>query len=445
MQGAPGLVTSPNLYTVIAKPSGAGGSVAYKHATGPLRAFQAEALRRFDAETKPLLERRKHTLKADYDAALAARKQARKEGDAGGVASAEAELDRLQIELAAIEVELVPPYVWVNDSTPERLASLMAARGETMAHFDPDASDSVAGLLGTRYGNGAHEADSLHLKSYSRESLSISRQGSGRGGATNVFLESPCMTVLFVLTPDILKKLLSNERMLRGGLLARCLMVNSRARPVPWALNERAGDSVAAERYERAAFAMLNTYRNRSGDASEPIGMTAGAWQIFADRQKQFCDSFDPELSAFEARHVENALRIALVLHAWQHVSLPADGPAILSGQSKSLQKETALAAWKIADWFIAHQEQILEPFREAARSGSFERFAGSIDRRRQSVFGARDLIAARVASDAKEAERIVADWQTAGRVVREPDAEAGPGRPAKPRWRIVKLLRKVS
>ncbi|MEI2421522.1 DUF3987 domain-containing protein, partial [Arthrospira platensis SPKY2] len=106
--------------------------------------------------------------------------------------------------------------------------------------------------------------------------MAISRQGSGRGGSTNVFLSSPCIALLFVATPDVLKKLLSNERMLRGGLLARCLLVNSRARPVPWATSAKLLDPEAAGRYERAAFAMLGSYRNRAAEDVEPVGMTAG-------------------------------------------------------------------------------------------------------------------------------------------------------------------------
>jgi len=41
VRSAPGRVTGPNIYLLVVKPSGAGGSTAYNHATAPLRGFQA--------------------------------------------------------------------------------------------------------------------------------------------------------------------------------------------------------------------------------------------------------------------------------------------------------------------------------------------------------------------------------------------------------------------
>jgi hypothetical protein len=439
VRSAPGMRSAGNLFLMVVKPSGAGGSVAYRFATAPLRGYQAEALRAFDEVTKPKLERERATLRADYEKALSDRKTFRKNDDPDGVSRAEGELDRLQIELAAVEVQLVPPIIWLNDCTPERLASLMAGRGETLAHFDPDGADSVAGILGVRYGKGDHAADSLHLKSYSREAVSISRQGSGRGGASNTFLVSPCLTCLWIITPDIQKKMTASERMLRGGLLARFLVVSSTARPQPWPgdIRELPGD--VAGRYERAAFALLNNYRNRAFGELEPIEMESGAWDLFAEHYRCYCERFDPDFSAFEARHTENAVRLALVLHAWKNIEFPPGEPAKVSAHKLPLEEETARAALQLFYWFAAHQSEMLAPQREALKAGKFDKVRELCTRRNSWIVASRDLIAYRLAASAKVAEAMLAEWETEGRIVREhDDGTPSGGRPRCLRFRVL-------
>lgn len=439
VRSAPGMRSAGNLFLLLVKPSGAGGSVAYRFATAPLRGYQADALRTFDNETKPKLEREKATLRADFEKALSDRKTARKNDDSDGVVRAEAELDRLQVEMVAIDALLVPPVIWLNDCTPERLASLMAARGETLAHFDPDGADSVAGILGVRYGNGDHAADSLHLKSFSRESVSISRQGSGKGGASNTFLVSPCLSCLWIVTPDILKKLVASERMLRGGLLARFLVVSSSARPQPWAVDARELPGDVAGRYERAAFSSLNNYRNRALGELEPIEMESGAWDLFAGHYQRYCERFDPDFSAFEARHTENAVRLALLLHAWRHIEFPPGEPASVCAHNIPLEEETARAALRLFDWFASHQAEMLAPQREAMKAGKFDKVRELCTRRDSWVVSSRDLLSSKLAASAKEAEAMLAEWETQGRIVREHDeGSPGGGRPRGLRFRVL-------
>ena len=435
------MVTAGNLFVLVVKPSGAGGSVAFKHATAPLYGYQATALREFAEVTKPGLEVERATLRADYDKALADRKAARKEGDQDAVNRAEKELKELQTNLDANEALNHPPYIFLSDVPPERMAGLLEARGGTLAHFDSDGSDSVAMILGIRYGNGEHAADSLHLKAFSREAVAISRQGSGKGGATNTFIASPCLTTLFVLTPDIAKKLLASERMMRGGLLARFLPVNSTARPQPWATHAREIPGDVAGKYERAAFSLLNNYRNRGAGECEPIEMTGEAFDLFAADYAGYCERFEPEFSAFEARHTEQAIRLALVFHAWEHVEFPSGEPAIPSAHKIPMNGATARAGLKMFAWFAAHQSEMLAPQREAAKAGKFERVVAYCERRNVWVIASRDLLSAKIAASAEDAERMLADWETESRIVREhSETSAGSGgRPKGARYRVRK------
>lgn len=445
VNSAPGCVSAPNLYVLVVKPSGAGGSVAYNHATAPLRGYQATAMREFDEVTKPQLERRRDTLRADYEDAVKARRKLRAEAvSQAEIKAKESELDSLQVDLAAVEAQLCPPYVMISDTTPESLAALLFRRGEVLAHFDSDANDTIGSILGIRYGNGQHANDSLHLKAFSCESFAISRKGTARGGSMELFLKRPTLACLFVVTPDAARKFFASERMMTGGLLARFLVVDSRAKPLPWRESGRI-ETAVSQQYEAAAFALLNTYRNRSADGLSAIEMTGEARQLFAEHWKFYCDHFEPGFSAFEARHTENAIRIALVLHAWRNVSFEPDGSGGTSAQCHAhelpLEIATARDALRIAEWFERQQAEMLAPMKDATRGQGFEKVCALCERRGDWIITARDLVSSRITGTAEEADKLLAVWEQEGRAVRVPIvAKTGAGaKPTKPRFQIRK------
>ncbi len=445
VDSAPGRVTPPNLFILVVKNSGAGGSVAYELATAPLRGFQALALREFDEVTKPRLERRRDTVKADYDGAMRQRKKLKESGE--DTSAKEKELDGLQVELAGIEASLCAPYVLVSDATPESLAHLLARRGEVLAHFDSDANDTVGGLLGLRYSTGEHTTESLHLKAYSGESFAIIRRGTPRGGTVELFLKRPTLTCLFIVTPDVSRKLFSSDRMKSGGLLPRFILSHSQATPQEWSDTRRIPSNVS-QRFEAGCFALLNNFRGRDADADgvAPLEMTAEARELFAAHFKRFCDGFDaaPEFAAFDARHTENAIRIALVIHAWRALRFEPDGNggpvAMCNALESPLNGDSARRALLVADWFERQQAAMLAPMREAAADEKFERVFQRCEKRRDWIVAARDLVGARIAASATEADELLTNWEREGRATREePEAKSGAGAPArKPRYRIL-------
>lgn len=427
MRSAPGRLTAPNLYLLLIKPSGAGGSTAYAHATAPLRGFQADALRQYDAEEKPRLERRRATLQSDIQRLVKARSKAREDNDAARSRDLEKELEGLHVELSAVERLLVPPFYHVGDVTPERMAGIMEGRGGVLAHFDPDGSDTIAGLLGIRYGKGDHASDTLHLKSYTGESLSISRQGSG-GNSSNVFLENPCLACLFVVTPDVAKKLTGSERMREGGLLPRFLISMSRARPVPWDEEAKEIPSDVADDYERAAFAMLNNFRNLALGELPPVEMEAEARAVFAEHWAGYCERYNPASAAFEARHTENAMRMALVLHAWGNIILSE--PVEVMGHERPVTAQTARDALRLLEWFTQHQNALLAPQREAEREKLRERVMGLFKPGREKIKRG-DVVGARIHADALAAEQLLEAMVTEGLLVKEePERPSSGGRP---------------
>lgn len=437
VRSAPGRVTGPNIYLLVVKPSGAGGSTAYNHATAPLRGFQAEAMKTYDSETRPRLESRKATLASDIARKVKERSEALKpdKNDQTMARDAEEALDGLNVELAAVEAQSTPPFYLVDDVTEPRLAGIMEGRGGVMAHFDPDGSNTIAGLLGILHGKGDHASDTLHLKSYTGESITISRQGSGKGNSTNVFLEAPCLACLFVVTPDIAKKLTGSERMREGGLLPRFLISVSHARPQPWGDEVKEIPPDVADAYKRAAFAMLNNYRNKALGELPPIGMEKAARAVFAEHWRGFCEGYEEDNASFDARHTENAIRIALVLHAWACVTLSE--PAEVYAHERQLSEETARNALRLLKWFTLHQTGLLAPHREAARASKLDKVKALCPKKEYEI-SARDLVAARVATDSKEATQLLEQWVTEKECVKESAEPSGKGgKPRSPRYRF--------
>jgi hypothetical protein len=438
VHAVPGRVTPPNIYLLVVKNSGAGGSTAYAHAIAPLRGFQTAEMKFYDSETRPRLERRKATIQSDIQRKVKERGEAIKGGESGKARELEEELDELNVEIAAVEAQLVPPFYIQQDVTPERLAGIMEGRGEVMAHFDPDGSDTIAGILGIRYGKGDHASDTLHLKSYTGEPLDISRQGSGKGNSSNVRLEAPCLACLFVVTPDVAKKLTGNERMREGGLLPRFLVSVSHARPQPWDDSAREIPSGVARDYARAAFAMLSNYRNKGLGELSPLDVEPEARAVFAEHYRGFCERYEADSAAFEARHTENAIRIALVLHAWGSITLSKQGePANVFAHERALSEQTARDGLRLLEWFTIHQRGLLAPHREAARESKWEKIV-AMCKRKGGAISRSDVTEARLAADATEAEQLLEGWVTAARLVKEePEATGKGGRPRVARYRL--------
>jgi hypothetical protein len=175
--------------------------------------------------------------------------------------------------------------------------------------------------MGTRYGDGKHTQESLWLKSYTGEPTVIFRK-SGKP----VHLVAPCLSVLFVATPDKAQELFRTPRLTSGGLLPRFLVCDPKARPIPL----RAGDDVmhrlptdVSQPYEAAIFAALSRYCSTAAENSDEIDMVPSARSLVIEDWNRFCTKTNgTEDCPFEARHTENAIRIGLVLHTFRYVNI---------------------------------------------------------------------------------------------------------------------------
>ncbi len=428
----PGYITPANLFVLVCKTSGSGGSVTFRDATAPFVGKQKLLRREFEEKGKPRLEADQLDITEQVNEA----KQKLKRATGAERAKIVNQITEWNEKLADIEKRKSGTQLFASDITPEKLWEMMAKNGETLAHFDSDAADALGIILGTRYGDGKHANDSAWLKAYSGDQCAIFRKN-----AAPVHLDAPCLTVLFITTPDKVQELYRTPRLTTGGLLPRFLACDPGARPMP--LDEvpsetpRSLPTDAAQPYEAAIFTAVDRYRLSADDDPDVVAATRATQRLCIEDWNRFCARAKGGVDApFESRHTENLIRVALVLHAFKHVqATKKDGyegtyNATMHAHEHDLDEATMRDALRIRDWFNEHQNELRAPERAAADDSAWER-AEALIRSMPAGVTARDLYnGRRVCNDATTAKRLLGEWEKQGRVVafeRKPD---GAGRP---------------
>lgn len=204
----PGYSEPLALWTLAALEPGSRKSAVFAQLTAPLLEWEADARKRLEPE-RARRESDNATLQARIarvraEAAKAKPQDARKLED---------ELHRLEGELADVPPV---PRLWTDDTTPERLATLLAEHGGRMAVLSAEGGlfDTVAGL---RYSGGIPNLDVL-LKGHAGDSVRVDRKGQ-----PPVFLASPAVTLGLAVQPEVLRGLATKPTFRGRGLLARVL------------------------------------------------------------------------------------------------------------------------------------------------------------------------------------------------------------------------------
>ena len=428
-----GKLTRANLFILVAKASGTGGSSAFGKATAPLSGLQALLRREFEEDEKPGLEARQERIEADIQRLRASMKKLEDEE----IGQLEEDMKKAKRDLAEVEKLLHDPLLIASDATSEGMSELLEIYGECLSHFDSDAADALGTILG-RYQEGNHVSDSLWLKAYQGEESAIVRKGK-----RTIHLSAPCISLLFLVTCDKAEELYQKKRLVEGGLLARMLVCDPKAKrtPIP---EETAGEAIemptdVTQPYEAAAWAVARAYRLQGDENGDPykIDMDSAARTIFARDYNRTCQSVNPEAEedAFDARDTENAIRIALTLHAFRGVEIRHEGGGVykveaLRGHECPLEEATARDAIEIRDWFRAHQRAFLEPRKVAEDDDRWSKMKILLhDLPKGATL--RDLYRGRrIADDKAEAERLVEIWMEEGRLKSEERKPDGPGRP---------------
>jgi Protein of unknown function (DUF3987) len=353
----PGEVTSLGIYALALARSGTGKTKAGKILCGPLTDLHTARRTQWERLTKPRLQADRKILTSKI--AKLIKQSERDDSD-----SVRDQMVKAETELAKIEGQLQAPCIYLEDVTVERLADLLPLSGEQMSYFSSDAGAAIQNILG-KYNKDSRPDDHVLLKSYSMEPFSQARLSR-----EDVNLRAPWGSLLWLTQPDKWQHLVGNQWLREGGFLPRCLLAEFHCEPQFNNGEQKVVPTALLEHFNKRFCELFGAYREpvETGAESKTIIVSSMAAKMMRDfhneivaRRRQ-SDSMD----AFSARWVENAKRIAGVLHASY---FGADA------HNHELHWVTVLYAIKAIRWFMERQAALLNETVEKQAADEEEKF----------------------------------------------------------------------
>jgi Protein of unknown function (DUF3987) len=174
-----------------------------------------------------------------------------------------------------------------------------------------------------------------------------------------------------------MKHLSGNEWLREGGFLPRCLFGEFKCEPQFDDGIEKCVPLALIQHYAKKFRGLYEAYRKAIGDGAEPqiITVNPDAARMMRNFHNEVTDyrRRNDEIDGFSARWVENAKRIAGVLHAEYYGA---------KAHEKPLQIEMVEYAIKVVRYFIGKQKELLAPIIEEAKDRDIEKFANLIKER---------------------------------------------------------------
>ena len=331
-----------NIFTVTALPPGNRKSAVFRTVERPLAQREREEAK----QVGPMMEEAKARRRVIEERQRAAeREAARADDDAReGLLG---EVNRILRELDELPVPTPPRYV-VDDTTPERLAGLLAENGGRMASLS--AEGEVFELLGGRYSASVPNLG-VYLQGHAGDSLRVDRIGR-----EPVFVESPALTVGLAVQPHVIAGLAQKPGFRGRGLLARFLYAIPISLVGRREIDPREMSATTEQDYANLIARLLNmpSSQDELGEpAPNPISLTTEAHQALrAFRvwlEPQLGEHQELEVIADWASKLEGVVvRLSGVLHLVQH----ADN---LAPWQEPISEGTIASAIELAHYLIAH------------------------------------------------------------------------------------------
>lgn len=339
--------TRGNLYLMPVAMSGTGKGEAFALAAVPFIAAETEAIDSFNRNQRP-------NLTADLNVVASRVKllttKAAKESDTEVKAGLIADLqsaERTKVELER-QIASAPRYK-VGDVTKERLAVLMQGQvGEALASMSSEAR-GVLGVVQGRYSGGVGDED-FYCSAYSGDEVTFDRIGRD-----TVILKKPCLTINWMIQPDVIEASLGKSSMTESGLMPRFLMFDANAEPKVRNSPPAPIRADTKQAWAKLISSIVATYRIQT---LPPYSLTAtpDALRMLTEyengnikRRQSTGDLRD--IAPYVARWSENASKLALVLHCAQHGD---------QAHLKALDRDSADRAVQLMRWFADRQLSLL-------------------------------------------------------------------------------------
>ncbi len=408
-----------NLYLFAAAETGTGKSRAFEPIAAPLLDHQQWLQERFRKELSPIFQSQLKAAEAKI------KRYEREIGRENDPAQCELLREQLQFRIAERDDfarQNIPPVLFVQDITTERLAAMVYEQGEVLFSGCSDCRKIIENIDG-RYSKNDSTDVSFYLSAFTGEPVRVDR-----GSRPPVDLRRPCLGLLWYGQSDLVARMLDEESLSASGFLPRLLICDTHA--VPQLLSDQP-ESVPTgifAAWSALLTTLLSAY-HRTG-VRHVVQPSAEARKAFIEYHNSIVYRRRSDLrdvTGFAARWCENAFRLALVLHAGFHGA---------EAHQHVLELSTADAAIRLSQWFSRAQLAILAKGRvQAAQKVELEVI--DLLRTRPEVT-ARDVTRARIVTTAQDAHRLLNRIETAGIITGRDFVPDHGGRPTRI-YRLVK------
>lgn len=332
----PGYIEPVNVFTCPAMESGNRKTAVFTKLLAPFVEWERDRIQQIEPVRQRLASERR-TLEARIERL---RKRAASAKDSTGLVQ---EIQQLEASLPAIPPI---PRLYVDDCTPERLASLMSEQGGRIGVFSDEGG--VFELLAGRYSKGVPNLD-LWLKGHSVSPVRVDRADTRRPA---ILLDRPHLTVGISPQPDVLESLRDKPGFRGRGLLARFLYGLPRSPLGYRTLEPRAVPSDVEHRYRHGVHRLLDFAPK---DVIH-LRLSAGAYSEWKEFQRaieiQFRDGGDLQgLRDWGSKLPGATLRLAGVFHAVEQIGRVSFGAEI--------PEPTIVCALEFATCLISHAQAV--------------------------------------------------------------------------------------
>jgi hypothetical protein len=414
VQAGPDWPEPTNLFGLVALGPANLKSAVLRLATSPLVALERE-LR--EAAVPEVASR-----KAIWDMKLKQLERAKTKAASTGLTDDRDVVDGLARELAKIPEPVLPTLV-VEDCTPEKLAEMLAAQQGRLASISAEGS-VVFSLMKGRYSKTGEPQIDVYLKSHCGDPIIVHRKGSGE-----VRCESPSLTCVYAIQPDVLKGLTHGDSAFRGrGLLGRFLFAAPRSLIGSRDINPPPVRPEVSEAYATLIRKLAAT------ESRSLIQLDGGAKRCFdrwrAEVEAMLADGGQLELIRDWGGKLAGATaRIAGILHC------------VTGSPQAPLSEDTMKAAVAIARYLIQHARYVLLGMGHDGADVSVQalHFLNWIRRHGQEVFGQRDAhqsLKGRF-NRAEDMAPVLKELESRGYIRRGPKPATSVGRPPSAVWEV--------
>jgi hypothetical protein len=337
-----GWLEPTNIYVMVALPPANNKSLVLREAMDPIEGWELE---------------RQGAMREEIRLAATARKN--EESMIAGLRGRAARKEKLEdrehlfAEVARIEANLtavpVPPKVYLNDVTPESLASALAEQDGKIGIISDEGgfTETIAGLY-----SAGHANYDIVLKGWDGGRVRLKRKDQE-------FDVRPYITVLLLVQPQVLRNM-ANQKALKGrGLLERFLFALPNSKLGHRTLDTKPIDVEVRRTYARALRKLLDIPVRKSAlGVDEPRLLTLSKDAL--SKLNDFRKELEPQLgrdgrlsvcAGWGGKAAGNCTRIAGLLHILEHGESFSEIHARTMDRAVTICRallEHALAAWSM-------------------------------------------------------------------------------------------------